>query len=195
MYICSQAPWTSVQLFAFESLLVTSVCVMRSACAGLWPCLLLPYKARERLDTEERGEAEHHPGVTARLNPEAERPRGAHAIRSCPQPPHHYTQSMRYMLQLIWLAVSSVHPSPFCLHPSFCWAKHLVYPFFSLLSPVGVFSVCVVCLFKGTDLRDISGRFQWAIKLNNDVFVWLSAAAFNFFRVVGWEPEVRMKMT
>lgn len=55
---------------------------------------------------------------------------------------------------------------------------------------------CMSCVCSKAQISErYQARFHWAIKLNNGVCVLLSASAFNFFRVVGGEPVVRMEMT
>ena len=132
------------------------------ACAGLWPCLLLPYKVRVPLDTEG---SEVRPsiiqGSLPHSNPVAEVHGVANAIPSCPRatqlPPHHHIHSLRDMLQLANLTsclLSLSIPPPSASIPLSAELNALFIPFslslslslcLSLLSPVGVFS-CVCCV-------------------------------------------------
>lgn len=152
-------------------------------CAGLWPCLLLPYKARVPLDTEG---SEVRPsiiqGSLPHSNPVAEVHGVADAIHSCPRatqlPPHHHIHSLQRHVQLANLTsclLSLSIPPPSSSIPLSAELNALFIPFLSLslsLPPVscGCVFLCVLCFVeKAQIIGEISGRFQRAIKLNNDV--------------------------
>lgn len=68
IYFCSQCSLDiGAAVFALQSLpsdLSECLCLAvtgQHTCAGLWPCILLPYKAIVQLNAEGRVEAEHRP--------------------------------------------------------------------------------------------------------------------------------------
>lgn len=187
--ICSRALWTSVQLFAFESLPVTlvSVCVLWLPVSvhvqDCGPASSCPKKARVPLDTEG---SEVRPsiiqGSLPHSNPVAEVHGVADAIHSCPRatqlPPHHHIHSLQRHVQLANLTsclLSLSIPPPSSSIPLSAELNALFIPFLSLslsLPPVscGCVFLCVLCFVeKAQIIGEISGRFQRAIKLNNDV--------------------------
>lgn len=81
IYFCSQCSLDiGAAVFALQSLpsdLSECLCLAvtgQHTCAGLWPCILLPYKAIVQLNAEGRVEAEHRPRGHCQTQPEAEVP-------------------------------------------------------------------------------------------------------------------------
>lgn len=135
---------------------------------------------------------------TGRFSPESEL--GTHTIHSCPHQPGaslspHSQWDMFQLANLTNCLLCPSLPLPSASVPYSALLNAFFYPsYFSRFLPW-----CVSCMSCGCSKAQISERYQarfhWAIKLNNGVCVLLSASAFNFFRVVGGEPVVRMEMT
>lgn len=162
VWMFAQRLWATICIWIPTGDLSQSWCLVAAgqcACAGLWPCLLLPYKVRVQRDTEERGGTEHHGGVIARLNPDATR---------CPRYPQLSTRqpaastslhSLWDMLQLANLTSYLLCPSlpQYCFYPVSAELNALfIPPFFSL----AVSSGCVSCVCCVCSKAPISERYQ-----------------------------------